>query len=36
MYTIFSKKLDTIIERADKKGIHSLSKNIKNYFSIIF
>ena len=32
MYTIFSKKLDTIIERADKKGIHSLSKKHQKLF----
>ena len=36
MYTIFSKKLDTIIERADKKGIHSLStKHQKLFFDHI-
>ena len=32
MYTIFSNKLDTIIERADKKGIHSLSKKHQKLF----
>lgn len=33
MYTIFSKNLDTIIKRADKKGIHSLSKKTSKIIS---
>ena len=32
MYTIFSNKLDTIIKRADNKGIHSLSKKHQKLF----
>ena len=32
MYTIFSNKLDTIIKRAEKKGIHSLSKKHQKLF----
>ena len=32
MYTIFSNKLDTIIKRADEKGIHSLSKKHQKLF----
>lgn len=32
MYTIFSKKLDTIIKRAYNKGIHSLSKKHQKLF----
>ena len=32
MYTIFSNKLDTIIKRVEKKGIHSLSKKHQKLF----
>lgn len=32
MYTIFSNKLDTIIKRANKKGIYSLSKKHQKLF----
>lgn len=32
MYTIFSNKLDTIIKRANEKGIHSLSKKHQKLF----
>ena len=32
MYTVFSNDLDTIIKRAEKKGVRSLSKNHQKLF----